>query len=699
MPSLSNGHLGFTVFGDAIYLNGVYNGKAGNSRRARLPNSINITIEVTADYLRNSSQYQSRSIQYVMNLKDGYFQWQQDFNVSLGNTIQIIQRTYAHRYFNRALVYDFVINRTSSREPLLINLRENSGSKTEAFDIQAEPSNSTDLRIFKALTRQVEDPQYQTQPSVVYIIQNDYIPPEGKLLQMKNGQKILSYRFILTADPTKNVALKEMLNVLNLSPQELLAKHAQQWQNFWKNFHIAIKGNFGLSQVVNAAIFYLANSLPSSKSNQPNNPYYGLSPTGLGRGQLDADYQGHSFWDTEIWMLPIITHFNIDWSRELLKYRFDRLEAARYNALMTGYQGARFPWESAFTGAEVTNPCCPEVAQQQIHISADIGLALLHFYTITHDETWLCERAWLLASEIADFLVSRVTWNSTTDLYHIKDVMGPDEDHNHVNDNIYTNVAFKKALEFASFASSFCCNRIEQSAPWLKVAQKMLLLYDKSKDYHPEYAGYETGQQIKQADAILLGYPLQLNMANTTRYNDLMFYENVTRVSGPAMTWSMFAINFLDVRYKTKADYYFLKSFQDYIRPEFKVWSETSFDFKGSSNFLTGIGGFLQSIVYGYAGIRFHIDSKGRSQMLLKRSHLLPKVKLFTVKGIKFANASFALKVFGKGRSLLTCMRLGNSLLELIGKSSQPITLRDNCAVFLKNQTVVIRTSKSTWKQ
>uniref|UniRef100_A0A1A9V831 Protein-glucosylgalactosylhydroxylysine glucosidase n=1 Tax=Glossina austeni TaxID=7395 RepID=A0A1A9V831_GLOAU len=698
MPSLANGHLGFTVFGDAIYFNGVYNGEAGNSRRARLPNNLNLTIEVFSEHLRAYRQYQLPPTQYVMNLKDGYFQWQQNLTVSLGDTVQITQRIYAHRYFNRALIYELSINRTSNQETLLIKLEQNSGNKSEAFDIQEKPSNINNFFIYKALTRQVEDRQFQTQPSVVYIIENDCIPPEGKFLKLKNGQKTLSYRLILTADHKKQVALKEMRNVLSFSSQELLNKHTQEWERFWGNFHIEIEGSLVLSQIINAGIFYLANSLPSPTSNQRNNPYYGLSPTGLARGQLDADYQGHSFWDTEIWMLPIITHFNTDWSRGLLKYRFDRLKAANYNAMATGYRGARFPWESAFTGVEVTNPCCPEVAQQQIHISADIVLALQHFYAVTHDESWLCGTGWILASEIAEFLISRVTWNTTTDLYHVENVMGPDEDHNHVNDNAYTNVAFKKALEFASFVSSLCWNQTEQSKAWLNVAQKMFLPYNESKDYHLEYAGYETGERIKQADAILLGFPLQLDMANTTRYNDLMIYENVTRASGPAMTWSMFAINFLDVGFKTKADHYFLKGFEDYIRPEFKVWSETSFYFKGSSNFLTGIGGFLQSILYGYAGIRFHLDPNGRSQMLLKQSHLLPAIKTFTVKGIKFGNASFALTVFGNGNSLLTCLSLGSLPLELIGKTQQPIVLTDNCAITLKNETVTIQTSEFTSK-
>lgn len=93
--------------------------------------------------------------------------------------------------------------------------------------------------------------------------------------------------------------------------------------------------------MINAGIFYLANSLPSINSNQATSPYCGLSPTGLGRGHLDADYQGHSFWDTEIWMLPVITQLNSNWSLELIQYRADHLEAARYNARVTSFLGAR----------------------------------------------------------------------------------------------------------------------------------------------------------------------------------------------------------------------------------------------------------------------------------------------------------------------------------------------------------------------
>lgn len=79
----------------------------------------------------------------------------------------------------------------------------------------------------------------------------------------------------------------------------------------------------------------------------------------------------------------------------------------------------RFPWESAFTGAEVTNDCCPEVATQQIHISADIAVALEQYYATIDNDKWLCSVGWPLLQDIANFLVSRVNWNNATQHYHL----------------------------------------------------------------------------------------------------------------------------------------------------------------------------------------------------------------------------------------------------------------------------------------
>lgn len=83
--------------------------------------------------------------------------------------------------------------------------------------------------------------------------------------------------------------------------------------------------------------------MPSFKTNHPTVDYYGLSPTGLGRGGVDLlDYEGHSFWDTEIWMFPVVMQMDPRWARQLLNYRYRMLDAARDHANKTGYLGARY---------------------------------------------------------------------------------------------------------------------------------------------------------------------------------------------------------------------------------------------------------------------------------------------------------------------------------------------------------------------
>lgn len=103
------------------------------------------------------------------------------------------------------------------------------------------------------------------------------------------------------------------------------------------------------------------------------------------------------------------------------------------------------------------------------------------------------------------------------------------------------------------------------------IAQHLKLLFDPSLNYHPQYEEYTRGTEVKQADVILLGYPLQYDMSKETKLNDLNFYANVTRESGPAMTWAMFAINYLDLNHTEKACEMFMKSYQPYVREPFQV--------------------------------------------------------------------------------------------------------------------------------
>ncbi|XP_018793331.1 PREDICTED: acid trehalase-like protein 1 [Bactrocera latifrons] len=685
MPTLGNGHVGYTVFGDAIFMNGVYNGVGGNSRRARIPNWLNLSVA--------KIQYEEWELAIIpdmfeLQLQDGYFRWQFAYEAN-GLQLKLEQRTYPHRYYNRALIYELFVRCTGAIDPLLIRLTRKPGGESEAFDFSplGSTNGTVSFKMLQGVTRRLEHRNFQTEPRKIFVAFSDDWENE-RTIELSAGQEELYYRYVITTDESEEIARQEMAEVIKLTPEILFQRHALEWRAFWSDFNIQIDGNLELSHIVNAGIFYLANSLPSLNTSHPNGAYFGLSPTGIGRGQLDADYEGHNFWDTEIWMLPAITQFSTRWAEALLQYRFEHLPGARYNAKQTGYQGARYPWESAYTGTEVTNPCCPEIAAQEIHISPDILLALQQHYAVTHSKEWLCRVAWPIAKEVAEFLVSRVKDDGRK--FHLEGVMGPDEDHSNVTDNVYTNVVVKQSLEFASFARSMCALDDGRPDVWLDIARRMQILYDEKLDYHPQHLGYKRGEIVKQADVVLLGYPIQYAMSNATRRNDLLNYEAVIRESGPAMSWSMFAINFLDVKDIEKASLYFQRGYKDYIRPEFKVWSENKNGFQGSANFLTGIGGFLQTIIHGYGGVRVQLAGN-QSVMVIQKTYRLPTSKGFTINGIKFAQSKFSLKIRTNGTTTLSCVEKGDLNIELLA-DSQKYAVNEHFSIDLTGSTVSLRT-------
>ena len=167
--------------------------------------------------------------------------------------------------------------------------------------------------------------------------------------------------------------LEEVVEVTSQPLSALLASHTEGWESVWEEGVVMVEGeDEHLQRSVLAAQYYLYISLPFPKlSSRPLPDYCGLSPGGLANGLLGKDYQGHSFWDSESWMFPALLLLQPRTARALLDYRLNRcrqryqrfstttktvllrLDQARDYAAATGWSGARFPWESAFTGGEV----------------------------------------------------------------------------------------------------------------------------------------------------------------------------------------------------------------------------------------------------------------------------------------------------------------------------------------------------------
>lgn len=175
----------------------------------------------------------------------------------------------------------------------------------------------------------------------------------------------------------------------------------------------------------------------------------------------------------------------------------------------------------------------------------------------------------------------------------------------------------------------------------------MKILYDPQLDFHPQYEGFAIGTEIKQADAVLIGYPLLFPMNHSTRINDLKIYGNSTRISGPAMTSSMMTINYLDVDDEAEANEMLRQSYKPFIRKPFNVWNEVVEGETGATNFMTGAGGFLQAIFNGFMGIRVHLD-----RLEIKNPKLPESCSIVKIAGFSFLKSKFELKLDKREKSL-----------------------------------------------
>ncbi len=218
------------------------------------------------------------------------------------------------------------------------------------------------------------------------------------------------------------------------------------------------------------------------------------------------------------------------------------------------------------------------------------------------DKKFLSSELEPLLRGIADYWASRVE-KDDDGRYHIKHVMCPDEYHSNVDDSVFTNWVAKFSLDAAIEAAGILGRA--PGANWRDVSQNMYIPFDENNQYHPEFEGYAKGTKIKQGDAILLGFPLLMNMSAKVRANDLVNYDAITDPNGPAMTWAMFAVGWLEAGNYAKAQSNFIRGYANVEAP-FNVWTETPWG--GTVNFITGAGGFLQSVLYGYGGLRVRTD-------------------------------------------------------------------------------------------
>ncbi len=389
----------------------------------------------------------------------------------------------------------------------------------------------------------------------------------------------------------------------------LIKFHNQAWDELWKS-DIQIEGDPQAQQDVHSMIYHLYSFSRAGTS---------LSPSPMGLSGLG--YNGHVFWDTEVWMFPALLVLHPEIAHSLVEYRYERLDAARKNAFAHGYKGAMFPWESADTGVEET-PVWALSGPFEHHITADVALAAWNYYSVTQDKKWLREKGYPILSATADFWASRVERNGPGH-YDINNVVAADEWAENVDNNAFTNAAAIVNLQNASAAAKIL--EIEPDSDWIHVAQNIPIL-KLPNGVTREHASYN-GEGIKQADVNLLPYPLKVITDPAQIKKDLEYYETRVPDEGtPAMTQAIFALLHARLGDGEKAYHFFKDAYEPNLNPPFRVIAET----KGGTNpyFATGAGGIVQSILMGFGGL--DITDNGIIQIPSK----LPKAwKSLTITG------------------------------------------------------------------
>jgi trehalose/maltose hydrolase-like predicted phosphorylase len=330
-----------------------------------------------------------------------------------------------------------------------------------------------------------------------------------------------------------------------LSYDEIYQAHAHEWQKYWDVADIKIKGDEPAQVGVRFATYHVLIAAPRHDDD-----------VNIGAKTLSGfGYKGHVFWDTELFMMPPLTLTLPHMARNLLMYRYKRLDGARQKAIEYGYEGAMYPWESTDTGIETTPkwtaPVPPDnqririwTGEIELHIMSDIAYGILQYWRWTGDDEFLTRYGTEMVLDTAVFWGSRV--ESRNSHYEMTDVIGPDEYHEHVNNNGFTNRMaqwhLQQALELLSW--------LEQHAPrdyqrlveqldlketrinlWRDIINNMWIPFDEDKQIHIQfddffeleyipvqkfeprvggiwgYLGHERASQsqvIKQADVVMM---------------------------------------------------------------------------------------------------------------------------------------------------------------------------------------------------
>jgi trehalose/maltose hydrolase-like predicted phosphorylase len=474
----------------------------------------------------------------------------------------------------------------------------------------------------------------------------------------------------------------------HLGWRDVLAEHEVAWASRWQCSAVEVDGDAAAQQALRFAVYHL---------NSAANPADERVSIGA-RALTGDDYHGHVFWDTEIYLLPFYILTWPEAARALLMYRFRTLDAARAKAAGMGWRGALYAWESADTGAETT----PEqvigpdrqviqilCGKEEQHISADVAYAVWQYWQAAGDEGFLLDAGAEILLETGRFWSSRAQLEADG-RRHIRGVIGPDEYHEHIDDNAFTNVMarwnIRRALDVAALLRERwpeCWARLSsrlglddaELKQWLNAADTMATGLDTKTGLFEQFAGFfaledidltdyagrsvpmdvvlgrertQRSQVVKQADVVALLGLLPEEFVGETGAKNFDYYEPRCG-HGSSLSRAMHGM----VAARLGRSEMALRYFQQTAAIDL---ADTHVAIDGGIH-IAALGGIWMTAVLGFAGLSLH--SKG----IALDPQLPPNWR------------SLGFGVQWRGRHLRIKIAQGEQLVEATLEAGEPMTL------------------------
>jgi alpha,alpha-trehalose phosphorylase len=438
--------------------------------------------------------------------------------------------------------------------------------------------------------------------------------------------KYMTYHTSRTASPDELCARAERTldRAVERGLDELLAAQRRLVDDFWQRSDVQIDGDLRVQQSVRWNLFQLLQASARAEG------------TGIGaKGLTGQTYEGHYFWDTEIYVLPFLTYTAPRIARNLLRFRHSMLPKARERAREVGHRGALFPWRT-INGEEASAYYATGTAQY--HINADIMHALRKYVEVTGDEWFLWDFGAEMLVETARLWVDLGFYSDRNGgRFCIQGVTGPDEYETVEDNNTYTNLMARENLRYAAatverlrderperFAALVDRTGLQESEvlEWRKAADSMYLAFDEELGIHAQDDSFLNKEVWDLANTPAENYPLLLH------YHPLVIYRHqVVKQADVVLAMLLLGDEFSSEEKRRNFDYYdplttgdssLSVSIQSILASEIG-YAEKAYEYFRYSVLMdladvggnvrdgahiASIGGTWMAIVYGFAGMR-----------------------------------------------------------------------------------------------